>query len=95
MSNERPSSEYWPNDDPERLAWNHREIRKEAKDLRVILGQTPYVFPNRERLFEIVDEILSLLPVHNEEDEAQDERDRKILYERLRSVAIDWEQNDD
>jgi hypothetical protein len=77
-----------PEIDPgDRLAWNHREIRKEAKDLRTILGQTPKSFLHRERLFQIVDEILSLVPVLDPEDEVRDDEHRKRLHERIQSTV--------
>lgn len=68
----------------DRLRWNHSELRREAKDLRIIVSQTPENFPNRERLFQIADEVLSLVPIYDQIDEDSDERSREELAESIK-----------
>jgi hypothetical protein len=63
----------------ERLRWNHSEIRRGAKDLRIVLGQTAETFPHRERLFQLADEILQLVPIYDQEDEDGYERQTKAI----------------
>src|ERR1043166_1586913 len=74
-------------DEQDQLRWNHFEIRKEAKDLRVIVEQTSEDFPNREKIFRLIDELLELVPVYDQRDEDRDERERKQLAEQIQATA--------
>jgi len=76
----------------EKLAWNHAEIRREAKDLRTIIQQTPTDFPHRERLIRLADEVLGLVPVYNPADEARDEQKRDRLQREVEAAATEWEE---
>ena len=96
MNKEHPSSENregveYEVTEEERSRFNHAELRLAAKDLRIVIGQTRDDFPNREKLFKIADEILTLVPVYAQEDEDRDERRREQLREEIRAAAIQWE----
>jgi hypothetical protein len=77
-------------DEQEKLAWNHFEIRREAKDLRLILGHTAESFPHRDKLFQLVEEILTLVPVYDTSDEEKDELKRKQLAEQIQASAREY-----
>ena len=81
------------NSTQERLRWNHSELRREAKDLLTILRQTPQDFQQRVRLFELVEQILHLVPPYSDEDEQRDEQDRRKLAGHVEAAASRF-QND-
>lgn len=67
----------------------HAEVRRRAKDFRAVVERAPAELPNREKLIQISNEILNLVPIANQEHEDEDEAERKLLLERAReSVRI-------
>jgi|SRR5579883_331037 len=56
----------------ERLRAHHALLRRSARDFGASLELTPGDFPHRQRLRQLVDELLALVPVYNEEDERND-----------------------
>ena len=75
----------------ERRRFNHSELRLAAKDL--VIGQTPYDFPHRQRLFEIANEVMNLVPVYNQEDDEHDDNRRKRMMADIHGAADRWENN--
>lgn len=83
------SPEDWPEDDwteEDRLRFVCRELRIEAKDMRMYLNDTAEDFPNRAKLLKLVNEILSLVPIKSQEAEERDNHKREeARADRLRS----------
>jgi hypothetical protein len=87
-----PSPEHWQPeedalDDNERLTYCQNTVRVLAKDLRAILGSAPESFPNRNRVVEISNELLTLVPVLDQKFEDNDELKRKQLYADIKESA--------
>ena len=84
---ELPSGDPRKEDRHELLRWNHSELRREGKDLRTVVLQTPEDFPHRERLLEIAEEILRRVPIFDQADEDSDERKRQEITAYMRRNA--------
>lgn len=57
---------------------NHWSLRKTSKDLREYALQSDPTFPNRARLLQLTEELLSIVAPTSQKSEKLDERRRKI-----------------
>ena len=67
----------------------HASIRQTAKDLREKLQRYSPRLANHERLLQLVEELLTLVPVRDQEFEDEDERGRAVKRGQRRPFADD------
>ena len=69
------------------LDGDYATIRREVKDLQELLERSSDRVANRERVLRLVEEILRLVPVHSQELEDVDERDRAFARGEIEPFA--------
>jgi hypothetical protein len=74
-----------------RLDVEHATIREKAKDLREILHRASPGLANRERVLQLVEELLALVPARDQEFEEIDEHERALKRGERRPFADDPE----
>ena len=80
MSKESPGSPEPESADAEehKLDADHAEIRRVVKDLREILERSSPRLSNREQVRQLVEKLLSLVPIRDQETEDLDEWERAV-----------------
>jgi hypothetical protein len=86
----RGEEEYGEQD---RLRWQQREIRIATKDIFMVAEQLPERFPNRDKVLQLAEQLLILVPVYDQADEDFDSRERQHRAENIQRIAREHAEN--